>query len=294
MAPSLGQFNYQLAGPEGGRPWIFLHGLMGSGQNWRRIVKEIQARSGDSQRLLTFDQRGHGKSFHAEGYLLEDFAADVKMFVDQMGWAKVILVGHSLGARVALEFSNSYPQHVLGLVMSDMDPGPKKGIRTYYETMLGLVPTPFATRESAQEFFLLHFPAAFRAALGEFENLTTLGSFLHSNLQEQANGQLDWRFDREGVLSSVEQGRGTDQWAQWESLQVPALVVRGEKSETLSPADFVRMGRGHSALQASGAAHSQDRLEIANAGHWVHADAPVEFSDAIWAFAQRIARAPIS
>jgi len=51
-------YNYQLTGPETGRKWVFVHGLMGYGANWRKIISGLES----TERVLAYDQRGHGRS----------------------------------------------------------------------------------------------------------------------------------------------------------------------------------------------------------------------------------------
>ncbi|MGZ3796576.1 MAG: alpha/beta fold hydrolase, partial [Pseudobdellovibrionaceae bacterium] len=70
----LDSFNYQVTGPENGRRWVFVHGLMGYSANWRKIISGLEA----TERILSFDQRGHGRSWKpSEGYAPEDYSEDI-------------------------------------------------------------------------------------------------------------------------------------------------------------------------------------------------------------------------
>lgn len=89
----LKQFNFDIRGPEDGPKLVFLHGLMGSWTNWRRIFADFET----SYRILSFDQRGHGKSLRPDdGYAPEDFAGDLVTILKELGWQTVRLVGHSM------------------------------------------------------------------------------------------------------------------------------------------------------------------------------------------------------
>ena len=269
MSSYLSQFNYQLLGPETGRCWIFLHGLMGYGLNWRTIAKNLET----TERILIFDQRGHGKSMQPEtGYAPQDYAEDVKMIMQELGWNKVILVGHSMGGRNALAFAAKYPEKVERLVIEDIGPEGKSGAIEYYQWLLGLVPTPFASKIEAKEFFMNQFKSLVK---GRSENPDTLGAYFYSNIIETPTGQADWRFSKEAILRSVIEGRAKDQWNDLRSLNMPTLLIRGETSKELSVEEFKRMSVANPHIEA---------VEISNAGHWVHSDQPQEFLNVIRKF----------
>lgn len=68
--------------------------------------------------LLAIDQRGHGRSMTYRAYTRADFCADLHAILttEQCG---AILLGHSLGAQVALEYAALQPQRVKGLILID-------------------------------------------------------------------------------------------------------------------------------------------------------------------------------
>lgn len=92
-----------------GKPVLFLHGWLGS---WRYWMPSMQAAS-ISYRAYALDLIGYGESARAEeDYSLEGQTALVDGFLEQMGIARVALIGHGLGAVVALRFAVMYPQYV--------------------------------------------------------------------------------------------------------------------------------------------------------------------------------------
>src|SRR5512135_2152018 len=98
----LDNFSYQVLGNEKGAKVVFLHGLMGSGVNWRKIAQSLEA----DYQVLIFDQRGHGRSFQpSSGYAPEDYANDLALILEELRWEKILLVGHSMGGRNALHFA---------------------------------------------------------------------------------------------------------------------------------------------------------------------------------------------
>ncbi|MCX7977751.1 MAG: alpha/beta hydrolase [Bdellovibrionaceae bacterium] len=271
MRPTLSDFYYRISGPREGRKWVFLHGLLGYANNWGRIVRGLSS----SDCCLTYDQRGHGRSWRSEDinrYALSDYADDLKVILDALGWERVILVGHSMGARVGLQFAVQYPKRVDKFIFVDITPTPRPERLAFFRALLDCVPTPFSSREQVREFFTHEFQKL--APPGG--NSPMVAEFLKANLRETANGHLDWQFHREGVLKTVELGHQVDGWAQIQSLEVPTLVIRGERSQDLSEQDFRRLLESNSMIQG---------VTIPGAGHWVHAEQPEAFLGAIRSFA---------
>ena len=94
--------NYKKQGT--GQPIIILHGLFGQLDNWQSIAKVLA----DEFEVVSVDLRNHGKSPHSKDFSYPLMAADVKKLVQKLGFEKIILIGHSLGGKVALQFLNDY------------------------------------------------------------------------------------------------------------------------------------------------------------------------------------------
>jgi pimeloyl-ACP methyl ester carboxylesterase len=93
-----------------------LHGVTDSGPCWGRTADAL-ARSHD---VILLDQRGHGLSdAPAEGYRLIDLAGDAAGIIRGLDVAPAAVVGHSLGAMVALTLAAGYPHLVSRLVLED-------------------------------------------------------------------------------------------------------------------------------------------------------------------------------
>lgn len=151
----LKQFHYQLYGNSASPKLVFLHGLMGFGANWRKIVSSLE----DQYQILTLDQRGHGRSMKPEtGYAPENYADDLLKILDELGWEKIHLVGHSMGGRNALNFAARFPHRVISLVLEDISPVGNPNDVERYENLLAKVPTPNETGKT----FLMHLLNAFR------------------------------------------------------------------------------------------------------------------------------------
>ena len=95
---------------------LLLHGLASNAHIWDAVAPELAA----DFRVVGLDQRGHGTSDKPEdGYDFATVCADVEAFVAAMGWRRAVVVGHSWGGNVALQFGATYPDATAGLVFVD-------------------------------------------------------------------------------------------------------------------------------------------------------------------------------
>ena len=99
-----------------GRPVVLLHGLASSSRIWS-IVARALART---NRVVALDQRGHGLSAKPDtGYDVATVAGELAAFIDELRLRRPVIVGHSWGAHVALEFAARYPEVAAGVVLVD-------------------------------------------------------------------------------------------------------------------------------------------------------------------------------
>ena len=168
-----------------------------------------------------------------------------------------------MGGRNALNFASRFPQRVISLVIEDISPESKISDVERYEKLLGRVPTPFKHKKDAKEFLLNDF--------GD----PVLGNYFYSNLVENEDGLIDWRFSKKGILESVRMGRQVDRWNEWKSLKVPTLLVRGERSEDLPQETYEKMLKENPNVEGK---------IITDAGHWVHFDQPEQFINVLKPF----------
>lgn len=260
----LESIHHRVEGNPQGPKWVFVHGLMGFLSNWKKITSSLEP----TAQCLIYDQRGHGRSFKPEtGYQPEDYAQDLFELTEALGWDRFNLVGHSMGGRNALVFTDLYPQKVEKLVIEDIGPEANPAATTYYENLLGLIPTPFPSREAARHFFHNEF---LQKAVTK-EPPSVLGAFFYANLVE-VNGQWDWRFSKKGILESVLAGRIRDRWEEVLRLKTPTLWVRGGLSKELSRENFAKILSANKMIQG---------VEIVGAGHWIHSEKPQEFTEAL-------------
>lgn len=103
--------------PAPGAPIVFLHGLASNMSRWSELTRLTTL----SQRhdLVRFDLRGHGESMTRRPFNTRLWRQDLRLLLDSERATTSYLVGHSLGATVAMDFATAMPGRVAGLVLID-------------------------------------------------------------------------------------------------------------------------------------------------------------------------------
>jgi pimeloyl-ACP methyl ester carboxylesterase len=100
-----------------GTPILLIHGLGGSWQWWLRVMPTLATKN----RVIAVDLPGFGESElpAASGDLFREQVMTVGGLLDQLRIAKALVVGHSMGGLVALQFTCDHPARVSGLLLAD-------------------------------------------------------------------------------------------------------------------------------------------------------------------------------
>lgn len=97
---------------------VVLHGLFGAGRNWLTVARKL----GDRFTFHLTDLRNHGASPHAAGMSYIDMADDVEALIKRLGLDSAIVVGHSMGGKVAMTLALLRPDLVRRLINIDIAP----------------------------------------------------------------------------------------------------------------------------------------------------------------------------
>jgi 3-oxoadipate enol-lactonase len=111
------KLNFELHG-ESGDPLVLVHGYTGDITDWRHQLPAFSP----SFRVLIADNRGHGLSAapnDRSSYTVEQMAADMTALVDELGFPRFHLLGHSMGGAVAQEMAIANPERLLSLTLHD-------------------------------------------------------------------------------------------------------------------------------------------------------------------------------
>lgn len=96
---------------------VMLHGVASNMSRWSEFVEHTSLKQ--TWDMLRPDLRGHGESFSRGRLSLEIWCRDLRDILDAEGYEQALLIGHSLGAQVAVQFAARYPARVRGLVLID-------------------------------------------------------------------------------------------------------------------------------------------------------------------------------
>ena len=101
-----------------GPPMIILHGVFGSLDNWFGIGKSFA----ENWKVYLVDLRNHGQSFHSEEFNYSVMANDINNLIQKEGLGRPVVVGHSMGGKVAMQLAVDQPNLINKLVIVDIAP----------------------------------------------------------------------------------------------------------------------------------------------------------------------------
>lgn len=111
-----------------GRPLLLLHGFTGAKEDFGDWVDHFAA---EGWWVVAPDLRGHGDSHKPsdeDAYSLALFAGEVLALVDELGWDRFALLGHSMGGMIAQAVALDAPERITRLVLMDTHHGPVEGL----------------------------------------------------------------------------------------------------------------------------------------------------------------------
>ena len=132
--PSGVRLPYVEQGDPAGVPVVLLHAFLDSWRSFERVLPSLP----DSIRAIAVSQRGHGDADRpASGYAVEDFTADLAMFLDEVRLDAAVIVASSSAGLTAQRFAAEHPQRTLGLVFigSPRSLRDKPGVASFLDEM---------------------------------------------------------------------------------------------------------------------------------------------------------------
>lgn len=254
------KFEAQCPDEEALNDLIIIHGLFGMSDNWVSIGKQLSER----RRVIIPDMRNHGKSPHSKEFSIEAMVEDVKRLCSRLDCVDPIILGHSMGGRVAMKYALSYPDQLYKLIVADMSLRPAELKPVHWSILEIMESTPLHSMSS----------------LKEIENYLTdrvpsqrLLWFVLKNIERSKSG-FSWKLNHLVLKESLQKAL-PDLAEADEVYEQPCLFLKGGDSDYILPQDH---------------AHIHEHFPMAiietidNAGHWLHADQPQEFVHLIKAF----------
>ncbi|TVQ36963.1 MAG: alpha/beta fold hydrolase [Spirochaetaceae bacterium] len=241
-----------------GVPLVILHGLFGSGDNWRTVAGQL----GKQFTVVTLDLRNHGSSPHDPGMQYPDMAADVAETLDARGIDAAHLLGHSMGGKVAMYFALQQPRRTLSLVVVDIVP--RRYPPRHAQILAAMPELERAAARSRKQA---------DAVLTRFIDNRMVRAFLLKSVALDDNGVYRWTLN---VSAITRQYRVISDWpgppGQYHG---PTLLIRGAASDYITDGDLQTTRRWFPAVRLE---------EITDAGHWVHAEQRGRFCDMVKRF----------
>jgi esterase len=237
-----------------GQPIIILHGIFGSSDNWL-----TQARMFSSHyHVFSLDLRNHGLSPHDDQFDYPVMVDDLVAFIDEHQLKDPIIIGHSMGGKVAMNFAVAHPDKLQKLIVVDISP--RYYDLEHYVIIDGLKAIPIETLSSRNEA---------DAALADFVPEHDVRQFLLKNLQRKSDGGFTWKINL-SVIDKNMSNIGVD--LQYPGkFEKPTLFIRGSKSKYVKDEDMIHIQ----------AIFPQTELKTLDTGHWVQAEKPQEFVDSV-------------
>ena len=244
-----------------GQALIILHGVFGSSDNWMTLGRKLS----EHYQVYLVDQRNHGKSPHSEEFSYEAMKEDLKNFIEEHQIENPIIIGHSMGGKVSMLFALQYPELYDQLIVVDI------AARSYpvhhgdiLEGLNAIHLDGLASRKDADQQF------------SKYESNMGVRQFLLKNLYRDKEKGFQWRFNLAAITEGIE--NISIEIKSEQPNDKPTLFIRGLKSHYISDAD-----QPHLATLFPQA----NFLDFEDAGHWIHAEKPMEFYEAIINFTSR-------
>jgi pimeloyl-ACP methyl ester carboxylesterase len=241
-----------------GKPLLILHGYFGMSDNWKTLGNQFS----EEYQVHLIDQRNHGRSFHANEFNYDVLVDDLHNYIKHYQLEKVHLLGHSMGGKTAMLFAVTYSNLIDKLMIADISP--RKYEPHHNAILAGLNSIDFSVQTSR---------SLVDAKLSELVSELGVRQFLLKNVYWIEKGKLAFRFN----LKSLTKNNPSigDALPNGTLFNGETLFLKGSKSGYITEKELPIIDVHFPNSKV---------VSIANAGHWLHAENPNDFYDAIVGF----------
>jgi len=256
------RLHYLDYGTAGRPPMLCVHGGAAHAHWFDFVASGLN----DAYHVMAIDQRGHGDSERAPdaNYSYGRYAADLGEAIDNLGLTNLVLIGHSMGGMVSLQYAAQRPQRLGKLIIVDST---LRMTEDRIARLRDIGERPGSSYASREEFITRYRlrPTGTTAAPHVIRHLAENGSRLDDD------GLWRHKFDRD-VYARRESIDGLPAWGK---VDVPALLIKGGLSERITPAIRAEIEAQCPHLEFA---------EVAGSDHHVTLDNPAGFVEAVRAF----------
>lgn len=245
-----------------GEPVIILHGIFGMSDNWVTFGKQLAK----EYEVYILDLRNHGRSPHSSEFDYNLMLNDLKGFIQEQNLNNLILIGHSMGGKVAMHLALHYQELVKKLIVLDVSASAYNTTPEIEEIIIAINTIEVQKANDRPEI---------KRQLSEIVHDHRIIEFMMKNIVRRENNVLDWKFNAQAIsdnLNKILKGIETEI-----EFSKPTLFISGEKSNYISQEDFYMIFDNFPEAQVE---------IIMNAGHWLHVDAPEELLNMVMDFAR--------
>ena len=242
-----------------GQPIVILHGLFGSSDNWQTLGKKFA----ENFEVYLVDQRNHGHSPKSNEFNYQLLSDDLHKLITDLELENIILIGHSMGGKTVMTFTQQHPEFIEKLIVVDIGP---KAYPMHHDIILeGLNSLDLSSIKSRGQA---------DKQLSQYIEDVGVKQFLLKNLYWVEKGQLGWRINipvleekMPDIIAAIPN----------EIVDTPTLFIRGEKSNYIVEDDFQNIYDQFT---------NSEIETIYDAGHWVHAENPFSFYNIVMDFSK--------
>ena len=239
---------------------IIIHGLFGMSDNWIMIAKAFAK----ERRVIIPDLRNHGQSPHSELFTMNLLVEDILELTKSEHSKSPIIIGHSLGGRIAAKLAFTHSEAVSKLIIADMNLGEIK-LRPEHQSLFLLMKT-YSLKDMKSIGEIDSF-------LKQYVNSERIRMFILKNIRKNKEGVFDWKLNFPVLMDAF--NSLMPQASENENYSNPTLVIRGGKSDYVTDNHFEFMKKHFNNIELK---------TIEGASHWLHADNPNEFVKIIKTF----------
>jgi pimeloyl-ACP methyl ester carboxylesterase len=243
---------YREYGTEHKQHLIILHGLFGMSDNWIGHAKAFARH----HHVVVPDMRNHGQSPHSDDFSFELMAEDLNELMAKLNIGQCVLLGHSMGGRLAMNFSLNHPERVDKLIVADMSL--RKGkIRPEHRAILSVLSVlKLSDKKTYGEI---------DESLKRFISNERRRQFVLKNIVHAPEG-FKWKINPGALIRNID--KIMPELKSDKRYIKPALFIRGGASDYITDEDIPAI-KEHFPMA---------RIEtIEGASHWLHADSPATF-----------------
>lgn len=243
-----------------GKPLILLHGLLGMADNLASLAKTLA----ENYWVILPDMINHGQSPHRASMDYPSMAGDVFTLMQHLAIDRTALLGHSMGGKIAMQCALAQPDSISQLIVADIAPVayPAREHLLYFSAMQAVEHAVISRRQDADTVLHAQGIEALR-----------MRQFLLKNLKRDEDGVWRWQC----AVAYLQQNYEAICAAPDSELvyQGPSLFINGGASQYVQEKDEAIIKQYFPAVE---------RVTLAGASHWLHAEYPEEFARHVLTF----------